>query len=174
MDLVISSQKLQRREVRDVFVLTAFGIHVWTILSVLVDVPAWMLQMNGWELAGALSYSLVYALAETLLVFLALVAAGLIVPVRFRRDNFTAWAVLLFLFLFGFSLALFNDPSLVFKKQALARVFLFTFFPAAALLSVLSPVKRFLARAAESLAILVGVYLALDVVALLIVIARNF
>ncbi|TAK12905.1 MAG: hypothetical protein EPO32_07215 [Anaerolineae bacterium] len=173
MASVISSQKLSRREVKDVFVLTAFGIHVWTILAVLVDVPAWLLQMSVPELAGAISYSLVYALVETLLVALGLIAVGFIIPARLRKDNFLVWAILLFLWFFGLALALFNDPSLVFQKQALARLFLLTFLPTAALFSVLNPVKRALAWLAETVAILVGGYLAMDLIALAIVIIRN-
>lgn len=153
--------------------ITAFAIHSWTIFNMLVDVPAWILQMNLGELTGAISYSLVYALAETFLVMAGLLAIGFLIPARVRKDNFLLWATLFFLWACGLALAVFQDPTLTFRKQWLARVFVFTYFPLAGGLSLWPALKRGLAWLAERLSLLGWLYLGLDAAGLLIVIIRN-
>jgi hypothetical protein len=164
---------LTRAEVVRLAAIVASVTHFWTIINMLVDVPAWILQMNLVELAGAVSYSLVYSLAETFLVLAVLLGLGLLIPSRFRQDNFLLWAALLFLWTGGLALAVSGDPTLAFKKQWLARVFLLTYLPLAAGMTFWPAAKRAANWLADQLAPLAWLYLALDGAGLLIVLLRN-
>jgi hypothetical protein len=58
------------------FLITGFPIHVWTILLAFDDF-AWVAdRTNNWDAIGASSYEMVYAVVESVIVFLVIVALG--------------------------------------------------------------------------------------------------
>jgi hypothetical protein len=73
-----------------VFAACAFPIHVWAILCLLNEVPAWLMRLSAWELIGATAYTLAFALLETVIVFLILISLGIILPAKVLRDKFVA------------------------------------------------------------------------------------
>jgi hypothetical protein len=70
----------------------AFPVHVWAILRLLNEIPAWLMRLSAWGLIGAIAYSLTFALFETLLLFLLLTSLSVILPSRLFRDKFVAQA----------------------------------------------------------------------------------
>jgi hypothetical protein len=73
-----------------VFLAGVFLIHVWAIVVVLHAAPAWMLQLDAWDLVGALSYPLVVALVESIVIFGLVSGLAVAVPRSWLRRNFIA------------------------------------------------------------------------------------
>jgi hypothetical protein len=69
-----------RREVSLLFAACVFPIHVWSILRLLSEVPAWMFRTNTWELIGAVAYAHAIALLESTMVLLSLIPQQLCFP----------------------------------------------------------------------------------------------
>jgi hypothetical protein len=66
--------KLSRQQLFQLFVIAAFPVHVWAIFRFLEQVPAWVLRYTLWELAAQAGYQLLFALFESAVVFLVLLA----------------------------------------------------------------------------------------------------
>jgi hypothetical protein len=73
-----------------VFLAGVFLIHVWAIVVVLNEVPAWWLQLDTWDVIGAVSYPLVVALIESIVVFGVVTVLAAAVPHSWLRSKFVA------------------------------------------------------------------------------------
>lgn len=72
------------------FAACAFPIYVWAILSVLRQVPAWMLRLSSWELVSVIAYTQAFALLESVFVLFCLLFLGAVLPAQLFRDKFVA------------------------------------------------------------------------------------
>ena len=174
------------------FLTTAFPIHVWTIIRILEDFSWVAERTQTWDAIGAGAYGLVYALVESVLLFLVVALLGFLLPRRQPENKRMVLLSILYLgaALWAMAVQLYSlrgaSPS-----PALAHFLLQTGHPlwalyAAALLliglTVLLP--AFLVYRSERavsailniidrLSVLVTMYLVVDVAAILIVIGRN-
>jgi len=64
-------------------------IHIWSILHVLEEMPAWLIRLNLWDVAGLISYTQVFALVESLLLFIPPVLLGLLIRRGWLGGYFT-------------------------------------------------------------------------------------
>ena len=76
------------------FAMIVFVIHIWSIYNLLVEVPAWILRLSTWELVGVVSYTLVFAMVESLIILFAFVIFAAILPERFYRQKFVSISVI--------------------------------------------------------------------------------
>lgn len=76
------------------FAMIVFVIHIWSIYNLLVEVPAWILRLSMWELVGVVSYTLVFALVESLIILFVFVVFAAILPERFFRKKFVSISVI--------------------------------------------------------------------------------
>jgi len=149
-------------------------IHFWAILSFLREVPALLLRMTWWELLAAGAYTLVFALLESLLLFVALLLVAVILPASWLRDSFAIKGALLLCLLLvwlGLGPRLPRHPpwaSLLTRVGLLASLGL-----SYRVLGRKQSVRDTVRDGLERLSLLSYLYLALDVVSLLIVLARN-
>lgn len=68
-----------RRQLLPILTAIVIPIHIWVLFRVMTSIPQWILRSDQWELIGIISYSLMFALLETLLVFLfVLLLIGLV------------------------------------------------------------------------------------------------
>jgi len=174
------------------FVLCAFPFHVWTLVLALRDVSWVMERTNAWDALGVISYGLIFAFMESAAVFLAIGLLGWLVPARW--DESRRIALLGVLVFAAAAWAIYGQAYFVWDLQPSGQLVQFAarsghplrllyavelglvvptvLLPA---LMILRSDRFFrLAQATlERLAILVGFYLFLDVLALLIIIIRN-
>jgi hypothetical protein len=137
------------------------------------DVPAWMLYMNAGELAGVIGYTLVFALVESCLLALPIVALGWFLPTSWAERNY--YSVLLALLVVAVTTAIllhtYEDLFFAKRRVIMASFVLFTFLAFLAIrISKLNGLVRTLAERARPLAWL---YLGLDLISLIVIIGRN-
>jgi len=67
--------------------MCAFPLHLWTILLAFRDF-SWLIdRSNLWDAVSVLSYGLVFAFAESVLVFLIAALLGLLVPKYWMQER---------------------------------------------------------------------------------------
>lgn len=152
------------------------------------DLPSYLLRFSLGEILGFAAYQMTYALLESVFVTLVIAGLTLLLPVRWIGERFSVTGSL-------FALA-FGLGSIILKQSAVILIwlaetlrvssgtagmivvgvwaFVVAGLPAAALLGARHPrtqaaVNKFL----ESLIVLRGIYLALSVPAVLVVLYRN-
>jgi hypothetical protein len=145
---------------------------------VLREVPAWVLRLNTWDLIGVVAYTQVYALAESIVVFLVLIIIAAILPAKLFRDKLVVLGTMIVIISSTwFVFAHYNDEVI---RLWGAKEFLFVLF--AFLLSILIPyvlIQRYqkvadiIYNIVARVAVLAYVYLFLDVISIIIIVIRN-
>lgn len=149
--------------------------HLWGIINMFRDIPAWSLYLDLWDLSSTISYVLTFALIESLVVFLLMLAFGFLLPLRWIKGRFVGVSGLFMAE--GALLAILLQHHI---RQNTARQII-PFLPVFLALLVVSfgavlrapKLSQVLRSIAQRLGILAAVYLAFDLVALLIVVVRN-
>lgn len=185
-------QYYSRQGLWSLFLMCAFPLHLWTIFLALRDL-SWLIERsNLWDAISVLSYGLIFALAESVIVFLMAVLLGLLVPKYWRQDrrvavisalvfSLTLWAMISQLYwLLGiptpeFVIRLLMDaqhPVRFLYAGALVAV-LATIMPPTYFILRSDDFFRFVQALIERLALLMSFYLVFDFTGLIIVIMRN-
>lgn len=175
---VTAPRRLSRQELLNVFAACAFPIHVWLIINVMREVPAWILRLSIWDLIGVISYSLMFALIETGIIFLGIVLLSLVLPRRFFRHKFVALSTMLvFVTSAWFIVLQYNSWIIEFKRPIISLIWALSFLLAAAvgyvLVSRRPKLEAGINNFVQRLGVLSFIYVFLDVVGLIIVIIRN-
>ncbi len=91
------------------FLMCALPQHAWTLVLAFRDL-AWLTdRTNAWDAIGVLCYGLLFALGESLLLFLLIASLGILLPRRWEPEHriallgifalvFSLWAMLAQLF----------------------------------------------------------------------------
>lgn len=80
-----------------IFVGTAFPIHIWAIILLLRDI-AWVAERtNYWDAAGVVGYGLVFSLVESLLIWIVLVLIGSLMTRGWPTNKRVSLLTILFL-----------------------------------------------------------------------------
>ena len=175
------------------FLVCAFPLHFWTLTLSIGDMSWAVQRTNLWDAIGLVSYGLIYALAECIIIFCIVTLIGFIVPQHWNVDKRIALLSLLFLltslwaiiaqlfFLWNVSLPI---PLLKFLSQSdhpLRMVYVgicVVVFPSILLPLILfmksSKAVSFMKDVIERLSLLSMFYLFLDLIGLTIVLIRNF
>jgi hypothetical protein len=69
------------------FLMCALPLHVWTMMLAFRDLSWLTDRTNAWDAIGVLCYGLLFALVESLLVFIVAALLGLILPKRWEPDR---------------------------------------------------------------------------------------
>jgi hypothetical protein len=161
-----------------VFSTCAFPIYVWSILHVLYQVPAWVMQLNTWDLIGLIAYTQAFALIETIVVFFMLVLLSAILPAWFLRDRFVAQASMIILLSSAWSIVLFYNTEII--NRATRKTLVFWFAAYLASIGVFYvPIQRckkleaLIRSIVERLQVLSFVYVTVGFLSVIIVILRN-
>lgn len=73
------------------------SIHVWSILRVLEEMPAWILRLSISELLGVVAYTQVFALLESAFVLVFFLVVSFLLPKRWLAYQFVpATSILVF------------------------------------------------------------------------------
>jgi hypothetical protein len=85
--------------------MCAFPLHVWTLILAFRDLSWLTERTNAWDAMGVMSYGLILALFESLVVFAVFLLLGLLVPRRWAEDRRIALLSILALVLSLWSIA---------------------------------------------------------------------
>ena len=167
-----------RQELAYIFAVCIIPVHVWLIINVLREVPAWILRLTTWDLVGVLAYSLVFALVESTLVFLGVLLLGIIIPVRFIRGKAIALStVLLFLTSTWFGFLHYNN-QIIERRQVIPFVlwgisYVLVLLIAYFLIQRKQKLEALLNDFVKRLAVLSFIYFLMDIVSIVIIGIRN-
>jgi hypothetical protein len=92
------TSRYSRQGLWSLFLISAFPLHLWTLILAFRDVSWLTERTNVQDAIGVVSYGMLFALIESILIFLVLVLIGLITPWRWepeRRITFLAFLVLI-------------------------------------------------------------------------------
>ena len=172
------SKKLAPGDLPLAFGAIAFPLHVWAIVNILVVLPAWLLRMSLGELAGGIGYPLVDALLESALLWLVFVLFSLLLPKKWLAEKFVALSSALAWLLAAWAM------GVQFTFDKLLRWGPLEFIPglllvAASFVCVYWIIQRsprlqnWIKSAAQALAVPTYLYVACDLLGLVVVILRN-
>jgi len=174
------------------FLMCAFPLHLWTLLLAFQDVGWVSERTNAWDALGVVSYALLFALLETVPLFLVFTAFGLIIPRQWNTNKRIGFLILLvfllsvwgmisqLLFLWHINLP---EPVIYFLAQSGHPLrYLYAGSLAIVAPTIALPVYFFLKsdgmlarieNLANQLSVLTGFYLVLDTVGIIIIVIRN-
>ncbi len=156
-----------------------FVINVWAIINILRAIPSWILSRTIWEMIGIISYPLTFALIESLLFLAGLILLAVILPKQILRCNFVALGSFSALLgTLGMILAHFYGEELGiwmlrdFGKYliVLIGIVIVGWVP----VYYFNRLKKTIELIANRLTPLSTVYLALDIIAVMVIVIRNF
>ena len=192
MDTSKTGKRFTKSGLWQLFVATAFPIHVWAIVLILMDLSWIAERTNYWDAIGVAGYGLMFALFESLLIFAVLVLIGFVLPKNWKESKrvtllgalmlVTAiWAMLGQLyFLLELSFPIGVIQFLTGQEHPLWFLyggFLIVVFPTVLLSAYFAAFSEKFQNAflaiMDRLSPLMGLYLFLDVVGIVIVIIRN-
>ena len=91
------TQKYSRQGLWSLFLMCAFPLHLWTLIMVFRDVSWLTERTNVWDAIGVVSYAMIFALTESVIVFLVVALLGLFTPNQWDSDRRIAFLSLLVL-----------------------------------------------------------------------------
>ena len=181
-----------RKGLWSLFLMCAFPLHLWTILLAFRDF-SWLIdRSNLWDAISVLSYGLVFAFAESVIVFLIAALLGLLVPKYWMQDRRVAllsilvtclalWAIFSQLYwLLGIATPGFLTRSLMGVPHPVRFLYAGAFV--IVLATVLLPTYyilrsddffRFIEGLIDRFSLLMTLYLVFDFLGLILVIFRN-
>jgi hypothetical protein len=174
------------------FLICAFPLHIWTIILAFRDFSWVTERTNSWDAMGVVSYGLVFAFIESVLVFLVAMLLGFFVSKKWSEDRRIAlvgilvfiaslWAMVSYLyFMLSWSLP---GESLLFMA-GLAHPLRFIYAVGLALVGPTVAIPAYFVLQSEKfmkgvkggferLSLLTQFYLFFDFIGLVIVIIRN-
>jgi hypothetical protein len=156
-----------------------FVINVWAIINILRAVPSWILSRTIWEMIGIISYPLAFALLESAVFLIGLVILAVILPGKLLRESFAAQGSLAgLLATLGMVLGhLYGKDFGIWSVRGFSKYLLILVGIVIAswiLIYFLKRLRSVIESIAERLSPLSTVYLALDLLAVIIIIVRNF
>ncbi len=189
----ISLNRLYTPEVLlKLFMVCAFPLHIWSLLMAFRDFGWVALRTYTWDAFGLVSYAMVFALLESIGVFLLVMLAGLLIPSRWELDRKIAMLGTLFLVAASWSIlskiyTAFDSPIPVWLSNFMIadghplRI-LWGIAAALVLVSAVGPALLILKRESvtkgivsvfERLVVLSSFYVFLDLIGIVIIVIRN-
>lgn len=166
--------RLSKDDLLYIFSACVIPIHIWGILNLLIDIPSWLFFYNYVEIIGGAAYTLVFALIETLLVFIGVVTLRLLIPKRWAADWYVSFCIMMVLELTITALLFqyFSVQGLYYKTELLLASAV-SIGLTAFLVSKVDRLNRLIRSITSRFTILAYVYVFFDVFGLLVVIMRN-
>ena len=172
--------------------MCSLPLHVWAFILAFMDFPWVAERTNTWDALGVISYGLIFALIESVIVFWVTAIAGLLISTKWEEPRRVALLSALVLVLSGW--AMYDQAHFMWGLSFPAGVLqyaahsehpvrvLYLFLLGPILLTVLTPVVLILQRdraftfaqgLIERFSFLAAFYLFFDAAGLVIVVIRN-
>lgn len=177
---------------KSLFLMCALPLHIWTFILAFRDFSWVSDRTNSWDSIGVLSYGLIYALIESIVVFIIIVILGFLVSKKWGENRritllslfiiiLSIWAMVsnlyflkelspppyVFSILIGFAHPLRSLYTITFAL--LASTFL---IPSYFILLYQKP-YQFIKDGLDRLSLLMTLYLFFDFAALIVILIRN-
>ena len=185
-------KRYSKKGLWSLFLICAFPLHVWTIILAFRDFSWVTERTNSWDAIGVVSYGLVFAFIESLVVFLIAVLLGFLIAKKWDQDRRIAlvgtlvfitslWAIISYLY-FMLNWSLPGETILFMASLAHPLRFLYAACLVFVIPTVVIPAyfvlrsEKFLAGVQElfeRLSLLTLFYLFFDFVGLVIIFIRN-
>jgi hypothetical protein len=160
------------------FIAVAFPVHVWSIFNLFYVLPAWMLKMDYIELFGAISYTFLFALFESTVITIFVFLFVQFILNKIFPDKYLTFGILVIWLLS--ILAVGAHYSHVVNLWGFLNIgllgllsFVFIILLVSFLLKKYSKVENIIFFAIDRLAILISIYLIIDVMSLINIVFRN-
>lgn len=175
---IFKNQFPTRQDLFTVFLACVFPIHIWALFNVMREVPAWILRMSTWEMAGVIAYTQFYALIEAVIVFLGMVLLITILPIGGLRKRFVSVATAVILISSIWFIILHLNGQMLDQRQvvlvaAWAGTYLLALVGALFALFRSEKVANFFAQFAQRVVVLSVIYLFIDLLSLVLIVVRN-
>ena len=96
--LSVTKQNIYTRQgLWSLFLVCAFPLHLWTLILAFQDVEWVTERTNAWDAVGVIAYGMLFALMESLIIFLIVALLGFLTPKHWNADKRIAFLSLLFL-----------------------------------------------------------------------------
>jgi hypothetical protein len=174
------------------FLMCAFPLHVWTLILAFRDFSWVTERTNSWDAIGVVSYGLIFAFIESVVVFLVATLLGFLISKKWNEDRRIAlmgllillislWAMVNYLF-FMLNMSVPGETILFMAGLAHPLRFLYAVILVLVGPTIVIPAyfilrsEKFLKGVQglfERLSLLTQLYLFFDVVGLVIVVVRN-
>lgn len=171
-------QLYNRREIFLSFIVIAFPIQVWAIISILREVPAWILRLSIVDMWGVISYTLAYTLIESVIICILFLLIGAVLPKKYFRKHFIAYTTV-----FSIFLTLIFIAAQVYANQLksmgmvtlgiLGTLILALVVGSYILIYQKPKVAETITTVVDRLVVLSILYLSIDILAILTIISRN-
>ena len=172
--MAISRNRLpSRHDLYLLFGACVLPVHIRAIFSVLQEFPSLILRMTLWELVAASAYSLTFALSESLLIMLAVTLLTILIPPRWLEGCFAVRGTLLLCASLPWLYLCLTRGIRSWRGLLLSSACALLLWMLPRLLRRLHTKAAPLKALLERLSVLAYLYVALDVLSLLVVIARN-
>ena len=188
----IFTRAYTRNSLIQLFLICALPLHIWAFLMALRDFGWVAARTYVWDAVGMVAYALVFALVETMGVFLIVILLGLLVPRRWEEELKLALIGTLFLIVAVWSIlgqvySLFGHPLPVWAIDYLVQsghpfriiwgatllVVGFSVILPAYLILKLNKVKDLMVRMFDQITVLSAFYVLCDLVGIIIIVIRN-
>lgn len=195
--MAVVFKRLARGDLITLFLVVAFPIHAWSIFMIMQDFQ-WVMErtVSVWDGIGYASYSLTFALFESIVIFIIVWLLSLLLPAHWKSNKTIAgmsmviisvsiWAILNQLFFFYYNTPFVGSiPQLFIGSDHPIRWF-YAIVGAGFLLvigSIVFPIflinknKKFtntVLSVIDRLIILSGLYIVLDIAGIIVIIIRN-
>ena len=177
--MVISESRFPlRKEIVDAFAVIAFVVFSWAIIRFFDRMGGWLYYLTLWEVLSIFAYTQVFALVESLLVALFLLALATILPARLFRARFVAISAMLVLVTAAWAIAAhLNRETLQELPMRMLAFWLGLYGLSVAVIYVLvqryQRVQALGEMIADRLAVLLYFYIPISLVSLAAVLVRN-
>jgi len=91
------TQRYSKKGLWSLFLICAFPLHLWTLIFAFRDISWLTERTNLWDAIGVVSYGMIFAFVESIVIFLVLALLGLILPAPWYSDRRIAFLSLLIL-----------------------------------------------------------------------------
>ena len=91
------TSRYSRQGVWSLFLISAFPIHLWTLILAFRDISWVTERTNVWDGIGVVAYGMLVAFLESVVIFLVLALLGLLTPRQWESDRRVAFLSFLIL-----------------------------------------------------------------------------
>jgi hypothetical protein len=174
---IFRKRSISLQDIGLVFAACIIPIHLWAILNLLHELPAWFIRLSLGELAGVIAYTQSFALLESLLVLACLLILGLLIPSQWIANRFVVLSSLLIFIVSLWSVVVQYNYDLIRTwglRQFLPWMILFLISMAAPFFVIRVEKSSMLIKTiVKRLAVLSVLYVIVDVVSVIVVVLRN-
>jgi hypothetical protein len=93
------AQRYSKKGLESLFLTSSFPLHFWALLLAFRDISWLTERTNLWDAIGVVSYGLIFAFVESVMIFLGLVLIGFVIPWQWPSDRRITFLALLILLL---------------------------------------------------------------------------